>query len=76
MNEIPAMGYYAVSMAIMYLLFATNFRVETIFEERRLKTYDRIKTAPVYENVLFGGKLLGIFLVAFIQFLSLYFLVN
>jgi ABC-2 type transport system permease protein len=68
-NEIPAMGYYAVGMAVMYLLFATNAGTETIFEERRLKTYDRIRTAPVPENVLFGGKLLGIFLVAFVQFL-------
>ena len=68
-NEIPAMGYYAVGMAVMYLLFATNSGAETIFEERRLKTYDRIRTAPVHENVLFGGKLLGIFLVAFVQFL-------
>ncbi len=68
-NEIPAMGYYAVGMAVMYLLFATNAGAETIFEERRLKTYDRIRTAPVHENVLFLGKLLGIFLVAFVQFL-------
>ena len=68
-NEIPAMGYYAVGMAVMYLLFATNSGAESIFEERRLKTYDRIRTTPVSENILFGGKLLGIFLVAFVQFL-------
>ena len=63
------MGYYAVGMAVMYLLFATNSGAESIFEERRLKTYDRIRTTPVSENILFGGKLLGIFLVAFVQFL-------
>lgn len=55
MNEIPAMGYYAVGMAVMYLLFATNFGAETIFEERKLKTYDRIRQLPFMKMYYLEG---------------------
>lgn len=54
-NEIPAMGYYAVGMAVMYLLFATNFGAETIFEERKLKTYDRIRQLPFMKMYYLEG---------------------
>ena len=68
-RKVPlAMEYYAVGMGIMYLLFATNSGAETIFEEKRIKTFDRIKVAPVSEREILGGKLFGIFLVAFLQF--------
>ena len=63
-----AMEYYAVGMGIMYLLFATNSGAETIFTEKRIKTFDRIKVAPVSEKEIIGGKLFGIFLVALLQF--------
>ncbi|MBP9019879.1 MAG: hypothetical protein KBG04_08700 [Bacteroidales bacterium] len=54
-NEIPAMGYYAVGMAVMYLLFATNSGAETIFEERKLKTYDRIRQLPFMKMYYLEG---------------------
>ena len=54
-NEIPAMGYYAVGMAVMYLLFATNSGSETIFEERKLKTYDRIRQLPFMKMYYLEG---------------------
>ena len=63
-----AMEYYAVGMGVMYLLFATNSGAETILEERRIKTFDRIKVAPVGEKEILGGKLFGIFLVGLLQF--------
>lgn len=72
-KSIPPMDYYAVGMGVMYLLFATNAGAETIFEERRLKTYDRLKTTPVSEKALFSGKILGIFLVALFQFCLIFF---
>jgi ABC-2 type transport system permease protein len=71
-KSIPPMDYYAVGMGVMYLLFATNAGAETIFEERRLKTYDRLKTTPVSDKNLFVGKILGIFFVALFQFLLIF----
>ncbi len=71
-KSIPPMDYYAVGMGVMYLLFATNAGAETIFEERRLKTYDRLKTTPVSDKNFFAGKILGIFFVALFQFLLIF----
>lgn len=67
-----AMGYYAIGMAVMYLMFATNSGAGTIFEERRIRTYDRLKILPVSERFIFLGKLAGIFLVAIVQFLIIF----
>ena len=68
-----AMEYYAVGMGVMYLLFATNAGAETIFQERRNKTLERIKVAPVSEREILGGKLFGIFLIALLQFVMIVF---
>jgi ABC-2 type transport system permease protein len=68
-----AMEYYAVGMGVMYILFATNAGAETIFQERRNKTLERIKVAPVSEREILGGKLLGIFLIALLQFVIIVF---
>ena len=68
-----ALEYYAVGIAVMYLLFATNAGAETIFQERRNKTLERIKVAPVSEREILGGKLFGIFLIALLQFVMIIF---
>jgi len=68
-----AMEYYAVGIAVMYLLFATNAGAATIFQERRNKTLERIKVAPVSEREILGGKLFGISLIALLQFLMIVF---
>ena len=68
-----AMEYYAVGIAVMFLLFATNAGAETIFQERRNKTLERIKVAPVSEREILGGKLFGIFLFALLQFVMIVF---
>jgi len=68
-----AMEYYAVGMGVMYILFATNAGAETIFQERRNKTLERIKVAPVSEREIIGGKLFGIFLIALLQFVMIVF---
>jgi len=68
-----AIEYYAVGIAVMYLLFATNAGAETIFQERRNKTLERIKVAPVSEREILGGKLFGIFLIALLQFIMIVF---
>lgn len=68
-----AMEYYAVGMGVMYILFATNAGAETIFQERRNKTLERIKIAPVSEREILGGKLFGIFLIALLQFVMIVF---
>lgn len=68
-----AMEYYAVGMGVMFILFATNAGAETIFQERRNKTLERIKVAPVSEREILGGKLFGIFLIALLQFVMIVF---
>jgi len=68
-----AMEYYAVGMAVMYLLFATNAGAETIFQERRNKTLERIKVAPVGKREILGGKVFGIFLIALLQLVMIIF---
>lgn len=68
-----AMEYYAVGMGVMFILFATNAGAETIFQERRNKTLERIKVAPVSERKILGGKLFGIFLIALLQFVMIVF---
>jgi ABC-2 type transport system permease protein len=68
-----AMEYYAVGVGVMYILFATNAGAETIFQERRNKTLERIKVAPVSEREILGGKLFGIFLIALLQFVMIVF---
>jgi len=72
-NDIVPMDYYAVGMAVLFLLFATNAGAETIFEERRIKTFDRIRTFPVSNGMILGGKILGISLIALAQFLIIIF---
>ena len=54
-------------------MFATNAGAETIFQERRNKTLERIKVAPVSEREILGGKLFGIFLIALLQFVMIVF---
>jgi ABC-2 type transport system permease protein len=66
-----AIEYYTVGIAVMYLLFATNAGAETIFQERKNKTLERIKVAPISEREILGGKLFGIFLIALLQFLMI-----
>ncbi len=68
-----AMEYYAVGVGVIFILFATNAGAETIFQERRNKTLERIKVAPVSEREILGGKLFGIFLIALLQFVMIVF---
>jgi ABC-2 type transport system permease protein len=72
-SDIIPMDYYAFGMAIMFLFFATNAGAETIFEERRIRTFDRIRTFPVSNSMILGGKILGISLIALVQFLIILF---
>jgi len=52
------MDYYAVGMGVMYLLFAANSGTESIFEEKRKGTYQRLSIMPVKENSIFSGKVI------------------
>lgn len=72
-NNPLAMEYYAVGMAVMYLLFTTNAGAESIFQERKNKTLERLKVAPISEREILGGKIFGIFLIALLQFLMIVF---
>lgn len=66
---IVAMDYYAVGMGVMYLLFAANTGTESIFEEKRKGTYQRLSIMPIKESSIFSGKVFGIFLLTLTQFI-------
>ncbi|HPP43883.1 MAG TPA: ABC transporter permease, partial [Caldisericia bacterium] len=66
---IVAMDYYAVGMGVMYLLFAANAGTESIFEEKRKGTYQRLSIMPIKESSIFSGKVFGIFLLTLTQFI-------
>ena len=67
-REIVAMDYYAVGMGVMYLLFAANNGTESIFEEKRKGTHQRLYTMPIKDNIIISGKIFGIFLLTLTQF--------
>ncbi len=68
-RTIVAMDYYAVGMGVMYLLFAANNGTESIFEEKRKGTYQRLFIMPLKENYIFLGKIFGVFLLTLTQFI-------
>jgi len=68
-RTIVAMDYYAVGMGVMYLLFAANNGTESIFEEKRKGTYQRLFIMPLKKNYIFLGKIFGVFLLTITQFI-------
>jgi len=64
-----AMAYYSISMGVMYVLFAANTAGGSILTERRTRTLLRLFSAPLERRTVLVGKLLGVFLLALIQFL-------
>jgi ABC-2 type transport system permease protein len=64
----PALDYYAVGMALLYLIFTANTGTEGMLEEKRQHTLSRILTTPTSRTQVLLGKLVGIFVVAALQF--------
>lgn len=63
-----ALDYYAVGMALLYLIFTANTGTEGMLEEQRQHTLGRVLVTPTSRVQVLLGKLLGIFLIAALQF--------
>jgi ABC-2 type transport system permease protein len=63
-----ALDYYAVGMALLYLIFTANTGTEGMLEEKRQHTLSRILATPTSRVQVLLGKLVGIFVIAALQF--------
>jgi ABC-2 type transport system permease protein len=61
------MGYFAPSMAILFLMYTVALGGRNLLAEKETGTLGRLVSAPITETAILGGKLLGIFLVAVAQ---------
>ncbi|BAL80218.1 ABC transporter permease [Caldisericum exile] len=68
-RSISSFEYYSVGIGVMYIMFATNMFSEAFFEEMRYNTLYRLLTAPISKIQIFAGKVLGVFLMGFIEML-------
>lgn len=63
-----ALDYYAVGMALLYLVFTANTGTEAMLEEKRQHTLQRVSVTPTSRFHIILGKLIGIFLLSGLQF--------
>ena len=63
-----ALDYYAVGMALLYLIFTANTGTEGMLEEKRQHTLSRVLATPTSRSQVLLGKLVGIFVIAALQF--------
>ncbi|MCX6084011.1 MAG: ABC transporter permease [Caldiserica bacterium] len=63
-----ALDYYAVGMALLYLIFTANTGTDGMLEEKRQHTLPRILATPTSRVQVLLGKLVGIFAIAALQF--------
>ncbi|HWQ22456.1 MAG TPA: ABC transporter permease [Clostridia bacterium] len=63
-----ALDYYAVGMALLYLIFTANTGTEAMLEEKRQHTLWRVLSTPTSRSQILLGKLVGIFAIAALQF--------
>lgn len=63
-----ALDYYAVGMALLYLIFTANTGTEGMLEEKRQHTLSRVLSTPTSRSQVLLGKLVGIFAIAALQF--------
>jgi len=63
-----ALDYYAVGMALLYMIFTANTGTEGMLEEQRQHTLARVLTTPTSRSQILLGKLVCIFVIAALQF--------
>ncbi len=63
-----ALDYYAVGMALLYLIFTANTGTESMLEEKRQYTLQRVSMTPTPRVQILLGKLTGIFAISALQF--------
>ncbi len=68
-TKVPkALDYYAVGMALLYLIFTANTGTESMLEEKRQYTLQRVSITPTSRLQILLGKLVGIFILSALQF--------
>jgi ABC-2 type transport system permease protein len=67
-KTVNAFQYYAAGMGVMFLLFAAMAGAQSILRERESQTLARLFTTPTDKASILAGKLIGTFLIAFLQF--------
>ncbi len=70
-NGFNFLGYYASSMAVLFLMFTMNSAARTILEERREGTFDRLRSTPTAAASLVGGKMAGTYVIGLLQMVIL-----
>jgi ABC-2 type transport system permease protein len=63
-----ALDYYAVGMALVFLIFTANTGTESMLEEKRQYTLQRVGVTPTSHLQILSGKLVGVFVVSALQF--------
>jgi ABC-2 type transport system permease protein len=63
-----ALDYYAVGMALVFLIFTANTGTESMLEEKRQYTLQRVSATPTSHIQILSGKLVGVFIVSALQF--------
>jgi ABC-2 type transport system permease protein len=66
-----ALDYYAVGMALLYLIFTANTSTNAMLEEKRQHTLSRILATSTSRVQLLLGKLVGIFAITALQFTTI-----
>lgn len=66
-NKPTAMGYYAVSMLLMMILFGADYGCSAMAEDYFSATGDRLRVSPLGTLPQFTGKMLALVLVTFLE---------
>jgi len=64
-------AYFAPGFAVLFLLFTMLTSAKTIHEERESGTYERLMAAPLSKTSIIAGKMLGSYVLAALQILTL-----
>jgi len=68
-KSVSAMQYYAAAMAAMFLLFNAINGGKSFHNERGTETLARLMVTPTTSRAILGGKFLGTWFIALLQFL-------
>lgn len=71
-SNVAGMDFFAVSMTCMFLVFGAMFGAFSFITERREQTLMRLLATPTARAAVVGGKMLGIWVLGFVQFVVLY----
>lgn len=67
-EPINSFQYYAVGMAVMFMMYAASYGASYSVNERTIQTYERLKVAGIPLRSILGGRFVSMFLFIQIQF--------